>query len=90
MAMTDETATDQGAADLDARVFVAIVDTIATATYPGIKTPRGYALRTEVEARLADLAPQALYDSLQRLHSADKIGHYYDRDGMRLYLKGTR
>lgn len=88
----DESVTVQGAAldPIDARVYVAIVDAISTATYPGIKTPRGYALRSEVEARLADLDPQTLYNSLQRLHSADKIGHYYDRDGCRYYLKGTR
>jgi len=74
---------------LDARVYVAIIDVIATAVYPGIRRPRGYALRHEVDARLTDVDPREVWSSICTLLHAGKIGHYYDRDGMRIFLKGT-
>jgi len=75
-------------ASLDARVFVAVVDAIATARYPGINRPRGYALRAEIEAQLPDVLPSEVWSSLCSLMHAGKVGHYYDRDGCRYYLRG--
>jgi len=73
---------------LDRRVFVALVDAIATARYPGINRPRGYALRDEIYAQLPDVPHADVWSSLCSLMHAGKVGQYYDRDGCRYYLKG--